>query len=1382
MNNPAPFLRFVLAILFSAAAATPAFPDYTVTGKFVYEDREFDISGFTDRKPARPIRFADVQIMADGKPLASGATDAAGDYSVTVPGAVQQNITAVCIARSSAISWLHISVRVANDDFSFGDYYSVSSTPLVSPGTGIVPVGTTLAPSDTDAGKAFNIWDVALDGIDFVGSPQVAGAPPAAELTLIWSQTHSRTGSFYDNVAPRYLYVGSRTGYDDTVISHEFGHFIDDIYSRSDNPGGQHFLGDNQQDIRLSWGEGLATFLGSSIRKYKGYGRPDLYVSTDGTRLNFSYEIETLTGNVTLSSKTGSTNEVAVTAALWDITDGPSTDDVSPGIDDDPLERPFSEVWKDLSLYFPTATTAGPSVEDFWIGWFAPVTGNGHLSDMQTVFAGINGIEFVADPQENDNSPAEAALASVGRIPSLVSGPKVIINEIDLGRVDAVELYNAGSQEADLTGWKMIGLAKGYDPATFEIPPFKLLPGAFVVLSESSGNDTDDTLFFSTNVSWANDAEGSCALVDSSGKTRDFVRWGRSKDLPPDGTPFPSSNPASPPSGKNLARPLSLPSTGTPADWQAQSPSLGTFNYGAGELHHTFYPLSDVDYVGFNAVSGTEYVIETVNLANGGSVVYEVLAGDGSTVLKSNDGTNPAQNSRTTWKAPSSGRYYIRSRRYTAYNYAKFGSFDVRIAAHEPLTVGRSGDAKYARLAEAVNAARTGDTIEIRDSGTYAEAVSITGKNLTIHAASGQNPVLDGTSFSGVPALSIASPSVRIEGLRIQGGSPAVMIASGTATIVNSVVIRSSGSGNGSHGIYASGAGAAVDLLNSVVASNKGAAVGLSGGASARISNSILADNAGGDVVAESMAGVTVKNSIVGSGIFAGQNGTVQGSPGFADPAGEDFHLRAGSPAIDKADPQDAPTADADGIPRTVDGDGNGSAVADIGPYEYLPASMLSSSAVFPQIAIGGSYRTALVAINPAARDSVAKVILTDSSGATIPASSFQRSGSSVTLPLPALGTVRLESEARETTQSGYARLLSSNPGSGSVLFRRMNGDRVVSEAGVGVSKASTSFRIYIDNTNNAFSGYALANPGGASANVRVTLRKPDGSAAGSPQSITLEAGHHLAEFAVQRFPAAQAGFEGTVEFASDQPLSAVALRYDNVEQDVFSTIPVLADDASPVLYFPQIADGGSYRSTFILVNPSASPASATIEFFSNAGQRLSIPIAGSPKNSQTVTIAPGGVYSFRTDGTSSTTQTGWVRVTSTVPLGGASVFQVVSGGRILSEAGVAASPAVPRFTSYVESLGYAESGVAICNPADTPTRATLRLRNGAGEIVASGSILLPPLGHVAKFFTEWFPDSFPEFQGTLEVVSGVPVAGVALRYDNFLADVFATIPVVAIP
>jgi hypothetical protein len=382
-------------------------------------------------------------------------------------------------------------------------------------------------------------------------------------------------------------------------------------------------------------------------------------------------------------------------------------------------------------------------------------------------------------------------------------------------------------------------------------------------------------------------------------------------------------------------------------------------------------------------------------------------------------------------------------------------------------------------------------------------------------------------------------------------------------------------------------------------------------------------------------------------------------------------------------------------------------------------------------------------------------------------------------MALQPLGIARLNARSDGATTAGYGRLLSRTPTQGSALFRTISNGRVVSQAGVGIAKPGTNFNIYIDNKSKALSGYALANPGESRASLNLVLRSTGGGLL-DDASLTLEPGHHIAEFAFQRFPdTAASGFEGSIEFQSDVELFAVALRFDNEVQDVFSTIPVSSGDPSTTLYFPQVADGLEYRTNFILINPSTSDAVAVLEFFSSDGIPLELPIGGEAKTSHRILLHGKGVESFSTDGIAAVLKTGWVRVTCPAPISGSAIFQTIRSGKIQSEAGVASSPVSQRFVAYVESLGYAQSGLAFCNPGTEPATIALTLRNPSGRIVAAKRLTLPGMGHTARFFSTWFPHGFQDFQGTLEVTSDRPLSGVALRYDNFLSDVFATLPII---
>ncbi len=368
--------------------------NWTATGTFRYRDRLQDLTGYTGATADRPARFARVEVVrSPNTTLAVGNTDGSGNFSIPVV----DNQTATVFVRVITIGAAGYNLRVQSTPTSTTTY-AVAGANVVNhnPNTN-TDFGTVVALAGA-GGEGFNILDALVDGSDYAAT--LLGGLPGSTCTAVWSST-STTGTFYSGGTIRLL---ADEGWDDSVIQHEHGHFIDLNFSASDSPGGVHFLGDNNQDLRLAWGEGVATYHMSAGRRTLGRGQPNWYIDcTTGSgagNLNFSYEIEGPS-----ISATGAASEISVQSLLYDIVDAAGDADDTPGVDDDPLSRPHGAVWTVMDNYIPTA--ANISLEDFWDGWFSPGINNGFQPQMEATFGGL-GVEFYPDPLESDNSAAQA--------------------------------------------------------------------------------------------------------------------------------------------------------------------------------------------------------------------------------------------------------------------------------------------------------------------------------------------------------------------------------------------------------------------------------------------------------------------------------------------------------------------------------------------------------------------------------------------------------------------------------------------------------------------------------------------------------------------------------------------------------------------------------------------------------------------------------------------------------------------------------------------------------------------------------------------------------------------------------------------------------------
>src|SRR5204862_527388 len=116
---------------------------------------------------------------------------------------------------------------------------------------------------------------------------------------------------------------------------------------------------------------------------------------------------------------------------------------------------------------------------------------------------------------------------------------------------------------------------------------------------------------------------------------------------------------------------------------------------------------------------------------------------------------------------------------------------------------------------------------------------------------------------------------------------------------------------------------------------------------------------------------------------------------------------------------------------------------------------------------------------------------------------------------------------------------------------------------------------------------------------------------------------------------------------------------------------------------------------------------------------------------------------------------------------GGVLIFGSRSGGVLLTESGVPASPAISSGRIYARvsgggGAGSVNTGIAITNPNTTTTaNISFTFRNTAGTVTSAGTCSIPPNHAIGQFLNEAVPCPFNSgaIQGTFTFASNVPVA-----------------------
>ncbi len=350
----------------------------TVTSTAQFRYRLVTVGGLGAALTAN-IRHAEVQILnSSGSIVQCGTTSSTGTISMTVPnGAGTYTLKVLSRADNSYMKASVLDAPSTNTPYSISQSFSV--------GASDTSVSVTLPNAEyqgTLEGGAFNILDQVFKSNEYLRNNTNSASwcsgvctvfTVAPKVAIYWKpgfnpgsylNQASIGKSFYLNTdAPSlsmlkgiYILGGlyndfncqDTDHYDNSVIIHEYGHYIEDAYSVVDSPGGNH-NGNSIIDPRLAWGEGWGNFFQSAVLGNSVY-RDTVRNSacTSGTALLANIDLETQGTDIPAASPNGEGvfREISVSRMLWETIDNnTSGDGVNAG---------FSPVWEVL-----TDTTSG---------------------------------------------------------------------------------------------------------------------------------------------------------------------------------------------------------------------------------------------------------------------------------------------------------------------------------------------------------------------------------------------------------------------------------------------------------------------------------------------------------------------------------------------------------------------------------------------------------------------------------------------------------------------------------------------------------------------------------------------------------------------------------------------------------------------------------------------------------------------------------------------------------------------------------------------------------------------------------------------------------------------------------------------------------------
>jgi hypothetical protein len=385
--------------------------------------------GAAVQQPARGVK---VEVLAAGSTttLATGTTNDLGDYTLNVANntSVQIRVTAL-MQRAGPPQW---DVRVQDGETGNNPYAYTEPTPFNSSAgvahdvaipTGIGSSGTA---TGTRASGPFAILDTIYQGIQTV----IGVAPNSVFPTLVVDWGSQADGTFFQGGSIQRIALLSdltedTDEFDQHVIAHEFGHYIEYNFSRADNIGGSHALGD-KLDPRVAFGEGFGyAFAGMVLNDPNA--RDSYFDGTMQRAAGFDLEFNPPANPAgALGGNYGCwCSESSVWSILWDLYDNSADAN-------DTLALGFGPIWN--VLIGPQATTPAFTTIFSFITALKAQNG-GSTTAINTLVAAQNIDAATIDAYGSTETHFPASVPSVAALPlyttANLGGPAVVLRNVD---------------------------------------------------------------------------------------------------------------------------------------------------------------------------------------------------------------------------------------------------------------------------------------------------------------------------------------------------------------------------------------------------------------------------------------------------------------------------------------------------------------------------------------------------------------------------------------------------------------------------------------------------------------------------------------------------------------------------------------------------------------------------------------------------------------------------------------------------------------------------------------------------------------------------------------------------------------------------------------